>query len=159
MNLPKEVEKAVQPLLEAFPIDKAMGQLVVKRGASTANLSLVQDIVKEPAIAKNPPLCAALWLYVDELDRSHVISQGIENSTGSFWHGIMHRREGDFSNSHYWFHRVGKHPAMTGTPDYDPHVFIDEVESLHAKQPGNLVDLQRKEWATLFSWCAAKGAK
>ena len=159
MNLPNEIERAVQPLLDAYPIDKAMSQLVVKRGANTANLAMVQDIVKDPAIATRPALCAGLWLYVDELDRSHVISQGIEDSTGSFWHGIMHRREGDFSNSHYWFHRVGKHPAMSGIADYDPHDFIDEVESQHAKQPVSLVDLQRKEWLTLFNWCAAKGAK
>jgi hypothetical protein len=54
---------------------------------------------------------AGLWLYADGLDQSHQISQSIETPTGSFWHGIMHRREGDFGNSKYWFRRVGKHPV------------------------------------------------
>lgn len=55
---------------------------------------------------------AGLWLYADGLDQSHQISQSIETPTGSFWHGIMHRREGDFGNSKYWFRRVGKHPVF-----------------------------------------------
>jgi hypothetical protein len=54
---------------------------------------------------------AGLWLFWDFLDKSHALSQSIDNATGSFWHAIMHRREGDFSNSKYWFHRVGSHPA------------------------------------------------
>jgi hypothetical protein len=54
---------------------------------------------------------AGLWLLHDFIDESHEISQSIETTTGSFWHGIMHRREGDFSNAKYWFHRVGQHPV------------------------------------------------
>ena len=41
---------------------------------------------------------AGLWLYHDFLDESHRISQEIETPTGSYWHGLMHRREGDFGN-------------------------------------------------------------
>lgn len=56
---------------------------------------------------------AALWLLAGELDRSHTLSQSFENSDGSYWHGIMHRREGDFWNSKYWFRRVGPHPVLS----------------------------------------------
>ncbi|HEX3725872.1 MAG TPA: hypothetical protein VHV08_06500, partial [Pirellulales bacterium] len=55
---------------------------------------------------------AGLWLRHDFLDESHAISQEIETSGGSYWHGIMHRREGDFANSQYWFRRVGHHPIF-----------------------------------------------
>lgn len=53
---------------------------------------------------------AALWLWGDDLDRSHRISQGLHGQDGCYWHGIMHRREGDFSNAKYWMRRVGEHP-------------------------------------------------
>ena len=55
---------------------------------------------------------SGLLLWNDALDESHNISQGLEDQTGSYWHGIMHRREPDYSNAKYWFGRVGAHPIF-----------------------------------------------
>ena len=55
---------------------------------------------------------SGLLLWNDALDASHTISQEIESETGSYWHGIMHRREPDYSNAKYWFRRVGTHPTF-----------------------------------------------
>lgn len=55
---------------------------------------------------------SGLLLWNDALNASHNISQGLENQTGSYWHGIMHRREPDYSNSKYWFGKVGAHPIF-----------------------------------------------
>lgn len=55
---------------------------------------------------------SGLLLWNDALDESHNISQGLGDQTGSYWHGIMHRREPDYSNSKYWFGRVGTHPIF-----------------------------------------------
>jgi hypothetical protein len=55
---------------------------------------------------------AGVWLLYDFLDESHEISQAIHNSSGSFWHGIIHRREGDYANAKYWFRQVGQHPIF-----------------------------------------------
>ena len=55
---------------------------------------------------------SGLLLWNDALNESHNISQGLENQTGSYWHGIMHRREPDYPNSKYWFGRVGTHPIF-----------------------------------------------
>lgn len=168
-NLPNPLDDVLAPLFSALPLDRAMNALVVRGGGGT-HTDLVEKIVKHPAIQARPELAAGLWLYVDDLDRSHTISQGIETPTGSFWHAIMHRREGDFSNSKYWYRRVGHHPAMsaievagggaaagTDVGGYDPFGFVDRVQRCVEREGGRCVDLealQRREWAALFEWCA-----
>src|SRR4051812_18825431 len=95
---------------------------------------------------------AGLWLRFNYLDESHKISQEIETPEGSFWHAIMHRREGDFGNSKYWWRRVGKHPALPG----DPNVFVDAVEAHVTRGTGDAAALQRqqeREWMALFDYC------
>src|SRR3989440_7195617 len=57
-------------------------------------------------------MLAGLWLWHDWLDESHHISQSLNSASGSFWHAIMHRREGDFSNSKYWYARCQNHPIL-----------------------------------------------
>src|SRR5205823_2863672 len=55
---------------------------------------------------------AGLWLWLDGLDEAHKIVQDLIGPTGAFWHAIMHRREGDFSNARYWYARCDTHRAM-----------------------------------------------
>ncbi len=153
MDLPAPISRLLQPLFAALPLEQALSQLVVEAPASGEQVTLVEKLLQEPTLSA--PLRAGLWLYVDELDRSHKIAQKIEDETGSFWHGIMHRREGDFSNSHYWFNKVGKHPAMNAIPGYDPHAFIDAVAGGKGDRAA-LVALQRREWEALFGWCASQ---
>jgi hypothetical protein len=154
MELPEPIHQALKPLLQHLPLDRAMPELVPKRRANARELELVEEALADAEMIGRPELAAGLWLYVDELDRSHRISQSLESPTGAFWHAIMHRREGDFSNSHYWYRHAGLHPAMQKIPDYDAYEFVDEVEKHHASYPVPLVGRQRLEWAALFTWCA-----
>jgi len=56
---------------------------------------------------------SGLLLWNDALDISHTISTGIiKNQTGIYWHGIMHRREPDYSNAKFWFRRVENPPIF-----------------------------------------------
>ena len=64
--------------------------------------------------ALQPAVRSAALLWHDYLDESHTISQDLPGADGSFLHGIMHRREPDFPNAKYWFHRVGKHRSFPG---------------------------------------------
>src|SRR5262245_16375644 len=54
---------------------------------------------------------SGLWLYHDFCDESHTISQDLPGWIGSYWHGIMHRREPDPGNAKYWFRRVEPNPV------------------------------------------------
>ncbi|MFG0248016.1 MAG: hypothetical protein ACF8OB_03945 [Phycisphaeraceae bacterium JB051] len=154
LELPQPLQAALAPLFEKLPLDQAMQALVVHSPLSAQLSKLVQQLIADPTVAANPKLCSALWLYVDELDLSHTISQNLKDADGSYWHGIMHRREGDFGNSHYWFHNVGRHhPVYDQIDGYDPHEMIDDVQANPRVE--QLVELQRAEWVALVNHCVA----
>lgn len=70
-------------------------------------------------------LRAGVWLLADDLHRSHELCQNVPGSYGSAWHAVMHRREGDYSNSLYWWARargvvwaeVGETPLVEAVRD------------------------------------------
>src|SRR5262245_42828676 len=97
----------------------AYARLVVTGGGSAEAKALLENVRPHELITglssrsdELKSMLSGLWLYHDWLDESHRISQSIDTPTGSFWHAIMHRREGDFSNSKYWYARCANHPAM-----------------------------------------------
>lgn len=150
MNLPEPIRSACAPLFTALPPEKAMGHL---RGSHPSHTDLVGRILGSSALEGRSDLAAALWLYVDDLDRSHTVSQSRDDATGAYWHGIMHRREGDYSNSHYWMRRAAEHPLIASEPHLDPDALIDAVAQADGDDAA-LVERQRNEWQTLFEWCA-----
>lgn len=121
---------------------------------------------------------AGLWLYHDFLEQSHHVSQEISSPAGSYWHGIMHRREPDFGNSKYWFRRVGNFPTfddlrlsaesiagaskdpglrrLVSVSTWDPFGFVDVCAAVigSGTETEQLCrQIQQREWWLLFDHC------
>jgi hypothetical protein len=96
----------------------------------------------------------ALWLWHDFLDQAHQIAQQNESAEGSWLHAIVHRREGDFSNSKYWYARCR---ALIGSGCE----LVDLVAAVHDAPDdpryASAVTQQRDEWRTLFKHCIRGG--
>jgi len=122
---------------------------------------------------------SGLWLWNGFLEASHSLSQAIHTAEGSWWHGIMHRREPDPGNASYWFRQVGDHPLAGPLADrvrtqfagcdvpaaaswlqtaerWDSFRFVDLCEQARGRGDW-LEQLVREvaaiEWYVLFDFC------
>lgn len=104
---------------------------------------------------------SGLLLWNDALDESHTISQGLADQTGSYWHGIMHRREPDYPNSKYWFGRVGAHPIFPALRERALELFNETANPSDALTEIGKAITAQENWDSyqFVDWCqAAEGA-
>ena len=121
------------------------------------------------ALVRGALLCA-----VDALDAAHRIFQDDHSDLGSYWHGVMHRREGDFENARHWFRRAGTLPVfdrmhqaaanvspnMSRQATWDAYLLTGMCEQAKfgdAEAIPECVALQRVEFEQLLAYCWRKG--
>ena len=118
MNIPQNIEKF---------IDESPVSLVADKGGPLS-LSDIQDFYDREVspLVKNKKygkLClAGLMFAQDYIWEAHEIVQDYPEVEASWWHAFMHRMEGDYGNSAYWYRRVGA-PSYYGK-------FFDSVKEL-----------------------------
>lgn len=109
----------------------------VWNGELDASIAAVVGGWADQVEAKSRPYAysflSGMHLWNDSLDASHAISQDIHTPDGSYWHAIMHRMEGDYWNSKYWYNRAGNHPVFP-----ELHQAVCEM----AKEPGVLESVE-----------------
>jgi len=191
MTAPLDVLSAAARQVLKLDVATAYTQLTVSGAGNEQARSLLEPLTPQQVLAKPPAsvddaaaLLSGLWLWHDWLDQSHRLSQNITSASGSFWHAIMHRREGDFSNSKYWYARCANHPILPSlvvqandlinpfpadksilklnAGGWDADAFVDLVEAVH-DQPDDprhklAVGLQQLEWRLLFDHCTRAAA-
>jgi hypothetical protein len=182
---PRAYAPPVAGLLDRAGLNE-LGRSTPDESRRAALAALRPESLVEPEKPADRPMTlaclAGLWLAHDFLDESHKISQDIETPTGSFWHGIMHRREGDFENAKYWFRRVRQHPIfddlrlhaarlareagkvpeaayLLDQAEWDPFKFVDLCRvAVDGPEPLRTLcmKVQNSEWELLFAYCYEK---
>ena len=112
---------------------------------------------------------AGLFYFHNSLDDSHKEAVKLEDGTAAYWHGMVHRREGDFDNARYWMRRAGEQPvfqemqsrAGDGAPNmgrqsnWDPFLFVNLCEQYkygEADYKKEIGHLQRVEFVVMFDY-------
>lgn len=112
---------------------------------------------------------AALFYYHNALEDSHKEAAKDEGDIAAYWHGMVHRREGDFENARYWMRRAGEQPvfpemhsrATDATPHmgrqgkWDPFLFVHLCEQYkygETEYQKEIAQLQRVEFAVMFDY-------
>ncbi len=143
---------------ELFPyIEPVLNSIGLIRGATSQQESLVRNIqslslerllgTSKTRVDPGHAVKAGLFLGVDAWEEAHAIAQDLDTAEGSYWHGIVHRREPDSANARYWFRRVGNHPVFQLLASKESrqmlpsHSAFDEITKSGTWDPLRFIDL------------------
>ena len=112
---------------------------------------------------------AGLFYYHNALPDGHQEAAEDEGDVAAYWHGMIHRREGDFENARYWMRRAGEQPGfremqarasdaaphMARQSNWDPFLFTHLCEQYkygETEYKKEIGQLQRVEFAVMFDY-------
>ena len=173
-----EYERLRRELLELRLVQNSsrVAPLVISAIPSLSDQTLFGGTIHDSYMAQAAR--AGLFLLAGGLEEAHRIVQDLDTPEAQYWHGIVHRREPDFSNAKYWFRSLEHHPvfdqlagegigaSLPGTlaignivrnGKWDPMRFVDFCEACETgEQPGlleELLALQNLEADCLLEFC------
>ena len=158
-------EDLLRILLPTDPLDRDLVRTLQKSGDVVLAGEKVLADSKMFALVRG-----GLFYALDALPEAHAIFQEASDDVGSYWHGMLHRREGDFDNARYWFRRAGVLPFFSEThraacahsdtmarqSNWDPYLFTGQCEQVRFgadEVAGEMAALQRVEFDSIFDYC------
>lgn len=158
-------ERILEKLTPGEPLDRDLARQI--READDATLAGGSRLGRPAHFSL---VRGGLLYAVDDLHPAHAIFQEAHSDLGAYWHGMMHRREGDFDNARYWFRRAGAQPFfaalhgaaaaasadMARQANWDPYLFMGQCEQARFGAEELLPEmraLQRAEFAAIFDYC------
>lgn len=174
-----DVLKAYPGAIDRLVITSAAKPDAYARFAAVDEAQLITGGAKDLEMAR--AVASGIWLWLGQLDEAHRLAQKIETPTGAFWHAIMHRLEGDFSNSKYWLARCSDHPARQAIANnvsvvlndlpadkrllrltndgWNGSYLVDLAQQYHDRMEDPfarvVVTVQQIEWRVLIEYCAS----
>ena len=143
-------------------------------------------VINRVAAAEQVPVfvTATLHLLNDDLDRVHRLVQAQEgDQTADYLHMLVHRREGDWSNTGYWVRRTGAHPLyatlsetirgetndsviegiISGWGPWNPSAMLELCRQAGSGKPDTITAdavalLSTLETASALDWCVKSAA-
>ncbi len=145
----RTVEEVFAALFAVQPLHSSFKTPVMPKAVAPGMHHAVMSAIG--AVNGDPCLAAAAYLYADDLSAAHnKVYDMAKDEEAAYWHGMMHRREGDFYNANYWFRQTGILHAKVGV---DPVDLTARVEAFHrsasAYPSQSLLEDLRKEFRNL----------
>ena len=91
--------------LESLPLTVPLHAVTASSGS--IDTSRLAKLISESRLPTDSMITAMLWLRIGVIDRPHAIVQDGTTPIASYLHGVVHRLEGEYWNSKYWFKQVG----------------------------------------------------
>ena len=102
--------RIIEPLLEwLYSLPRVVPLRAVppgELGPLASGGKRLEQWIADSRLPADSLITAMLWLRIGVIDAPHEIVQAKTDPLASYLHGVVHRLEGDYWNSKYWFRQV-----------------------------------------------------